>query len=79
MNVIYYPEEGAMLIYLRETKFSRGMPLDESRHLLLDAQGKVKTVSLLNISQGVDLDGIPTEDLEDVRAALAEYGISARG
>ena len=79
MNVLHYPEEDAMLIYLRETEFSRGMPLDESRHLLLDAQGKVKTVSLLNISQGVDLDGIPTEDLEDVRAALAEYGISARG
>ena len=79
MNVLHYPEEDAMLIYLRETKFSRGMPLDESRHLLLDAQGKVKTVSLLKLSQGVDLDGIPTEDLEDVRAALAEYGISARG
>ena len=79
MNVIYYPEEGAMLIYLRETKFSRGRSLDDSRHLLLDAQGEVKVVSLLNVSQGVDLDGIPPEDLEDVRAALAEYGISARG
>ena len=78
MEVKHYPDEDILYLEVRDTEYAGGRELDDSRHLRLDVKGYMKGIEFLYVSEGVDLDGIPPEDLETVTNALQEHGIRIR-
>ena len=69
------PESDAVYLQLRDTEYGGGQELDDARHIDLDVDGNVLGIEFLHASAGVDLDGIPPRELDEVQRLLAENGI----
>ena len=65
----------AIFIGVHEGQFAYGKELDENRHVGFDAQGTTLWVSILNASQGVDLDMLPQEQADLVAMELEKHNI----
>lgn len=78
MEVRSYPETDALYLKLRDTEYQRGQELDDSRHLLMDVNGDLLGVSFLYVSEGVDLDGIPPQDVDAVCRLLQQAEVKVR-
>ena len=78
MEVRKYPDTDALYLKLRDTQYQQGQELDESRHLLFDVNGDVLGVSFLYVSEGVDLDGIPSEEVATVSRLLQQADVKIR-
>ncbi len=66
MEVRKYPDTDALYLKLRDTQYQCGRELDDSRHLLLDVNGDVIGISFLYASEGIDLGGIPSHEVDMV-------------
>ena len=78
MEVRKYPDTDALYLKLRDTQYQCGRELDDGRHLLLDVNGDVLGVSFMYVSEGVDLDGIPSDDVDTVSRLLREANVKIR-
>ena len=78
MEVRKYPDTDALYLKLRDTQYRFGRELDDGRHLLLDANGDLIGVSFLYVSEGVDLDGIPSNDVDTVSSLLQQANVKIR-
>ena len=75
METKFFPQDGILYVKFRDTQVAGGRELDESRHLDLDTHGDLRGIVLADVSEGVDLEGIPDEVLGEVKYALKHHGI----
>lgn len=77
MQCIHYEEEDAIHINVRDGTSSETRQLDERRYLGFNDDGALVWVSLLNISEGVDLEDVFTseEDYDAASSFLDDNGI----
>ena len=64
MEIRLYPEEDAAFINLQEGQFSHVESLDDARHLAYGTGGELLWISLLYVSDSVDLSVLSLEQLE---------------
>jgi uncharacterized protein YuzE len=76
----YDPKADAAWIYFRKPSMivrpSSSLELDDLRLIAYDAEGKVLAVEILDVSKGVDLDGLPgqREIKRELRRLAGTYG-----
>ena len=75
IEVEFDPDVDAVFVGVHEGQFAYGKELDDNRHVGFDAQGETLWVSILNASQGVDLDMLSQEQADQVAVKLEEYNI----
>jgi uncharacterized protein YuzE len=73
MKLEHDPEADAIYVTLREGAYAYGEDLDAERRIDYTDSGEPLGIELLNVSQGVEVDGLP--DSEAVSALLAEHQI----
>ena len=66
-------EADAAYVYVTDRPVARTRTLDENRLLDLDSNGDVRGIELLNISHGVELEGLPFTN--ELSALLRDNGI----
>ena len=60
-------ETDAAYVYVTDYEVARTRTLDENRIVDLDSAGEIRGIELLNISRGVELDGLPfAKELSDL-------------
>lgn len=77
MQGTFYHEEDAIHLAVTSETSIRTQQLDENRYLGFDRQDRLAWVSLLNVSEGVDLEDIFTnkEDYDAANRFMDENGI----
>ena len=75
IKVEFDSDVDAIFIGVHEGQFAYGKELDDNRHVGFDTQGETLWVSILNASQGVDLDMLPQEQADQVSVELGKYNI----
>jgi uncharacterized protein YuzE len=73
MRLTYDRVADAVYILLRDVPCAYGYSLDESRRIDYGPDRRPRGVELLDVSQGVDVRGLP--DPDRIAAALQEHGI----
>jgi uncharacterized protein YuzE len=71
MRVEYDRTADAVYVWLREVPYAYGRDLDEARRIDFGADHEPLGVELLDVSQGVDLRGLPAA--EQIADALKGY------
>ena len=70
-----------VFLKLRDTEYSHSQQPDGprgDRDILFDKDGNLIGVEFRYVSNGVALDGIPEQDLPDIKRLLDEAGISVK-
>ena len=75
IEVEFDSEVDAVFINVHQGRFAYGKELDDNRHVGYDAQGNTLWVSILNASQGVDLDMFAADQRGDVEMELERLNI----
>ena len=75
MVVNYFPETDSIYIRNHGGRSTNNKELDEDRYVGFDDYGEVVWVSLLNVSEGVDLDMFTGQELEEASNLVAKYQI----
>ena len=75
MQCELYSEDDAILITVRSGQSSTTKRLDDRRYVGVNEQDELVWVSLLYISEGVDLDMFTGEDLETASRFMDERNI----
>ena len=78
MEVFHDREADAVYIRLRDTEYAHSRELCEEKYLLIDTEGNLKGIEFLYVSEGVDLEGIPEVDQENVATLLENAEIKIR-
>lgn len=65
MEFRHYTDEDTIFIRLRSGQSSETKELDENRYVGVNDDGDIVWVSLLNVSEGVDLDMLEGRDLQE--------------
>jgi uncharacterized protein YuzE len=73
LAVTYDPVADAVWIKLRRGTYAETRELDSRRLLDVASDGTVLSVELLDVSDGVDVAGLPAAD--DITTALERHGI----
>lgn len=73
MRLTLDSESDAAYVYVTDRAIARTRELDENRMLDLDGDGEIRGIEFLNVSQGVELSGLPFQtQLSDL---FRGYGI----
>lgn len=75
MGVNKYSNEDAIYLKLLDTEYCCGQTIDNSRYIDLDNNGDVLGIGFLNVSFGVELEGVPKQILPEVNKLLKETNI----
>ena len=75
MEIRHHTEEDAIFIRLRSGQSSYTRKLDENRYVGHDAEDRLIWVSLLNVSDGVDLDMLEGKELQEASSFLEEHNL----
>ncbi len=75
MQVHYFPETDSIYIRNKSNRSTNNKALDEDRYVGYDENGDIMWVSLLNVSEGVDLDMFSGKDLEEASKLVAKHNI----
>ena len=75
MGLNHYPDVDAIYLKLLNTEYGGGREVDDLRHINLDKDGNVLGIEFLNVSDGVDLDGLPEELLPEISRLLEPAGV----
>ncbi len=70
MNCVFYREEDAIHVSLPGGPSAQTKQLDEQRYVGFNEDGELVWVSLLNVSEGVDL--------EDIFTSQEDYAVASR-
>ena len=70
MHTQYFEDDDILYVQIKNTPVTGGKQLDDDRHLDLDEAGDVRGIVFQGVSDGVDLEGIPTEALPEVYKQL---------
>jgi len=66
-------QANALYVYLRDAPYAYGKSLDDARHIDYGADDQPIGVEFLNVSRGVNVDGVPEQ--RRIGRALEEYNI----
>ena len=75
MDFKHYPETDSIFIRLRAGQSSETRELDEQRSIGLDENGNLVWVSLLYVSDGIDLDMLDGQEYEEASRLVAASNI----
>ena len=75
MEVNYFPETDSIYIRNHGGRSTNNKALDEDRYVGFNDDGEIAWVSLLNVSEGVDLDMFSGQELEEASNQVANYHI----
>ena len=75
MEFKHYPETDSIFIRLRAGQSSKTRELDEQRNIGLDGNGNLVWVSLLYVSDGIDLDMLNGQEYEEASRLVAASNI----
>lgn len=67
----YYKDDDIMWIILNDVCIRGGKPMSGGRHLDLDVGGNICGIIFEDVTNGVDLTGIPEEHLPVIKHCLA--------
>ena len=75
-QIAFFQEDDTALIHLSENRWKSGKLLDDlSRIIHCDAAGAPAAVTLLYLSDGVDLSDLPLEDPDAARREMEAHGV----
>ena len=74
MELKYDREADAVYIHLRDRPYAYGRDLDDERRIDYADDNTPIGIELLNVSGGVNLDGLP--DMDEIARAFADYEMS---
>ncbi len=75
MEIQHFVEEDALFIGLKDGQSSSTKELEENRYVGFDDEGALVWVSLLNVSEGVDLDMMEGKDLEEASQFIEAHNL----
>lgn len=75
MEIRHHTEEDAIFIRLRSGQSSYTRKLDANRYAGYDTEDQLVWVSLLNVSDGADLDILEGSDLQEASKFLEEHNL----
>ena len=75
MGFNHDPDVDAIYLKLLDTEYGGGREVDGRRHINLDKDGNVLGIQFLDVSDGVDLDGLPEELLPEITRLLEPAGV----
>ena len=77
MEIRHHTEEDAIFIRLRNIQSAYTKKLDDNRYVGYDDEDQLVWVSLLNVSDGVDLDMLDEKDQQEASKFLDKHGLRA--
>ena len=77
MEFTLYEEDDAVLITLRDGVSHTTKQLDENRYIGVDEDEDLVWISILNITEGVDLDMLSGPDLDLAYSFMEQHNIRA--
>ena len=77
MEIRHHTEEDAIFIRLRSVQSAYTKKLDDNRYVGYDDEDRLVWVSLLNVSDGVDLDMLDEKDQQETSIFLGQHGLRA--